>query len=279
MSYNTIEQESIGLCICVDALDNILNHGLLLIRPVSSYPGEAEVIFKSGVHRDLFLVRLLDFVKEKTSRQLTGTSGSCLEVLDFVVENKSLDCNNSVTALCYALRELRLWLKKENKIKLWLPLIDLEADIFVSPVELLNISGNHSKHNLSRLTAVSRDVVNLFERNGYKVSQEEVPLCLDDLIEQISRNYFIYYSTWISELLNNLRWGIHDYLRPVFSSSYVSLDDEFISYRYEYPSALGNDIARKWYWNLMNKVRQGPCVERFVGAHYLKGLSSLEQQF
>ncbi len=68
MTYSTTERETIGLCICLEAVGDIANHALLTLRDVSAYPGEAEVIFQTSVHRDLFLIRLLDFVKENGSK-------------------------------------------------------------------------------------------------------------------------------------------------------------------------------------------------------------------
>lgn len=99
MTYNAIEQETIGLCICLEAVDDIANNLLLTLRDVSAYPGQAEVIFQNCVHRDLFLIRLLDFVKESGDKQLTGVTGSCLAVIKQACATKSFDVNGSVADL------------------------------------------------------------------------------------------------------------------------------------------------------------------------------------
>lgn len=56
-----VEREAIGLCICCEALKNMVNRAMLELTPVKSRPGEMQVMFHTNVHRSLFLVRLLDF--------------------------------------------------------------------------------------------------------------------------------------------------------------------------------------------------------------------------
>jgi hypothetical protein len=51
-----------------------------------------------------------------------------------------------------ALEELESWLNHKKEITLWLPTLNTNAKISVSRLEFLKISGNQSKHNLSRLT-------------------------------------------------------------------------------------------------------------------------------
>ncbi|MDQ0045390.1 hypothetical protein [Variovorax boronicumulans] len=64
------EKEAIGRCIGMEAIDDIANRLLFHVRDVEAHPGEAELIFDTGVHKDLFLIRLLDFVKEGGDKRL-----------------------------------------------------------------------------------------------------------------------------------------------------------------------------------------------------------------
>lgn len=274
--YNTAERETIGLCICLEAIGDIANHALLLFREVSSFPGEAEVLFHSSIHRDLFLIRLLDFVKEGVDKNLTGVSGSCLEVLRAACSTKHFGGGESVVALKEAVEALESWLNYKKDITLWLPTLNTNAKISVSRLEFLKISGNQSKHNLSRLTGVSKGVAKILTENGYSVSEEQIPLALDDFREHLSENYFIYYGTWLSELLNNIRWALQSYLMPAFARAYKIEDYDSRMYRYEYPSDIQSEVPKQWFWRLMNNVRTGPYLKKFRGAHYLKQESSLE---
>lgn len=276
MTYSSAERETIGLCICLEAIGDIANHALFSLRDVSGCPGEAEALFHSHIHRDLFLIRLLDFAKEKGNKNLTGIPGSCVSVLKAICETKHFEINGSVTELKAAVEALETWLQHKQEIILWLPTLDIEAKLFVSRLEFLSISGNHSKHNLSRLTGVSRDVAKILNDNGYSVSEEQIPLALDDFREHLSENYFIYYGTWLCELLNDIRWGLQSYLQPIFRRSYRVVSDDTVQYRYEYPPNIQADVARQWYWRLMNNVRTQPYLKKFKGSRYLKGESSLE---
>jgi hypothetical protein len=278
MTYSAAEQEAIGLCVCLEAVGDMANHALLTLRDVSAYPGEAEVIFKDRAHRDLFLIRLLDFAKESGCNQLTGVTGSCLAVLKAACVTKCFDIDESATDLRIAVEALESWLSYKKPITLWLPTLDINASISVSRLEFLNIIGNHSKHNLSRLTAVSREVARILSDHGYSVPEEQIPLALDDFREHLADNYFIYYSTWLAELLNNVRWGLQTYLSPTFGRSYSAGPDDSQVYSYEYPDDIRGDIPRQWFWRLMNNVRARPCLKKFVCARYLKQESSLEWQ-
>lgn len=277
MTYSTAEREAIGLCICLEAVGDIANHALLTLRDVSMYPGEAEVIFQTCAHRDLFLIRLLDFAKESGSRQLTGVTGSCLAVLKEACATKCFNINGSVSELKNSIEALESWLTYKKAITIWLPTLDINAEISISRLEFLNISGNHSKHNLSRLTGVSRDVANILKNHGYLVHIEQIPIALDDFREHLAENYFVYYSTWLSELLNNVRWGLQAYLEPTFTSSYRAGPEGSLVYSYEYPADIQGDVPRQWFWRLMNNVRTRPYLKKFVGARYMKQESSLER--
>ncbi len=276
MTYSVAERETIGLCICLEAVGDIANHALLTLRDVSAYPGEAEVIFQTPVHRDQFLIRLLDFVKENGSKQQTGVMGSCLVVLKEACATKCFDVDGSVTDLKNSVEALENWLSYKKPITIWLPTLDINATFDISRLDFLYITGNHSKHNLSRLTGVSREVAKILNDHGYSVPEELIPLALDDFREHLAENYFAYYSTWLAELLNKVCWGLQTYLSPTFARSYRTGPEDSLAYSYDYPDDIQEDIPRRWFWRLMNNVRARPYLKKFLGAHYLKQESSLE---
>jgi len=276
MNYNKAEQETIGLCICLEAVGDITNHALLKLHDASKFPGEVTVHFHTPIHQELFLIRILDLVKEGGNKQLTGVTGSCLNVLKEACNTMSFNVDRSITELKEAVEALETWLSHKNEVTLWLPTIETNAKISVSRLEFLNISGNHLKHNLSRLTGVSREIAKILKEHGYKVSEEQIPLALDDFKEHLSENYFAYYGTWLSELLNNIRWGIQSYLLPTYGVAYKKDPNEELLYSYEYPASIQHDVPRQWFWRLMNNVRTGPYLKKFKGHRYLKQESSLE---
>ncbi len=268
------EQEAIGLCIATEAIDDIVNHLLFGMRDVRHAPGEAQLLFETSVHKDMFLIRLLDFVHETGDKALNGVNASCLGVLKNAASEPAFDRNGSSAKLAKAVAELEDWLNRKPTVDLWLPTLNLQATLTVSNLDLIRISGNHSKHNLARLTAVSRLVARILKDHHYEVVEEMLPLALDDFRDHLAGNYFVYYSTWLAELLNNVRWGIQTYLRPTYDAVHRQEPDGM--YRYEYPAEIVNEIARHWFWRLMNNVRRQPNLKRFRGSQSLKSESSLE---
>ncbi|UTY56157.1 hypothetical protein [Massilia sp. erpn] len=273
MEYSVAEREAMGLCICLEALNGLMNHQIISINPTKSAENESTAMFDTSIHRDLFLIRLLDFAKESGDKQLTGVQGSCLTVLSEACKSASFEVSGSARSLRSAVKEIDDWLNHEREMKLWLPTLGVDAKITVSRIEYLRIAGNYSKHNLSRLSALSRQIKQILLNSGYAVDEEMLPLALDDFREHLSENYFAYYATWLAELLNNLHWGVYDYLLPTYIKSYRS---DPPAYSYDYPNHIQNEIPRRWFWRLMNNVRTPPYFSKFKGLSFLKGESSLE---
>lgn len=270
MPYTQPEQEAIGLCIAWEAIGDMANHALLKVMPSDDSHGEAEIRFRTREALQLFLVRLLDFVKEQGAASLLGTKGSCLEVLRAACGVRSFDVDGSVLPLERAVEAFESWLCTETPLRLWLPSLDTDARIRVSREDLLFISGNQSKHNLARLTGVSRRVVEILRRHGYSVPLEAVPLALDDFQQHLQEDYFLYYGTWITEHLVQLHWGLQNYLLPTFRQVYNAAPEGAYEYAYAFPPGVEDKIAREWFWRLMNHVRSGPHVQPFSVPQYLR---------
>ncbi|WP_191236794.1 hypothetical protein [Cobetia marina] len=81
------------------------------------------------VHRSLFVIRFLDFAKEAGDSQLTGVTGSCVDILDAVCANQCLGIDGSACKLEDAVHELKNWLNRKASVKLWLPTLNVNAVI------------------------------------------------------------------------------------------------------------------------------------------------------
>lgn len=270
MSYSVPEREVIGLCIAWEAIDNLVNRSLLDLGHADEQPRAAEVRFPTMIHRDLFLVRLLDFSKEAGESALTGVQGSCLAVLEEACKSLSFEINGSSTTLIKATSALSDWLRATTTLNLWLPSLNVEAQLSVPRIQFLYIAGNQAKHNISRLTSVSRVIAKMLEEHGYNVALERIPLALDDFRENLHADYFTYYGSWLAELLNDVRWGLYLYLLPTFQRSFnTDPGGEFI-YSYKYPDAIASEIPQEWFWRLMNLCRGEPFVKPFTVAKHMK---------
>lgn len=270
MTYSVAERETIGLSIAWDAIDSLVNRALLDLSHAYAHPEAATIGFPTMIHRDLFLVRLLDFCKEPGESALTGVRGSCLGVLEQACKTLSFDIAGSSEELVESTNALSGWLGAQTTLKLWLPSLNVEADLTVPRLQFLFIAGNQAKHNVSRLTAVSKAITKMLDEHGHTVPIEQIPLALDDLRAHLHEDYFIYYGSWLAELLNNVRWGIYRYLLPTFESSHSREPNGGVSYTYKYPKEIVSEIPKQWFWRLMNQCRSQPYVKPFNVSEYMK---------
>ena len=162
------------------------------------------------------------------------------------------------------------WLGATTTMKLWLPLLNVEAQLSVPRLQFLFIAGNQAKHNVSRLTAVSKGIARMLGDHGYNVALERIPLVLADFWEHLHADYFTYYGSWLAELLNNVRWGIYQYLLPTFQRSFAPDPEGGVTYTYNYPEVITNEIPKEWFWRLMNHCRREPFVKPFTVSEHMK---------
>lgn len=95
---------------------------------------------------------------------------------------------------------------------------------------------------------------------------------LPEFWEWFHEHLFAYHLSTISEFLNNIRWGMFEYLRPEFARAYhvTSYDTLAPMYASYIPSEISAPIARTMYWDLMNLARSRPYFPRFTVTQTLK---------
>jgi hypothetical protein len=272
-----IEREVIGLCICCDALSDLVNHAMLLFTKEESRPDEMEVRFHTEPHQSLFLIRLLDFLSEKGSAALLGEKASCLDVLKQAASHRHLSPGDAGDDLAIAVEALHDWLETSITIKPWIPVINQTPALSVTRHQLLRISGNQAKHNPSRLSVISQEVQKLLDQAGNHIEIEVIPFVLDDLREHLAGNFFIYCATWIAELLNDVRWGLQRYLISVYNRSCPQNPSIESPFNCAPPAEIMVDSPTElWFRALMMHVWRQPIIPRFRASKSLRGQSSLE---
>lgn len=263
MSLKPTEIESIGLYIVVRAIDDFINRELLHFHEVGGVP-----TFKGSVARDLFAVRLLDFL-EQVDPRMTGVKGSCVDLLETAVVTSSFDRDASVEGLRTTVQTLRTWLNERITVHLWLPSLELDTDLTLTRQNLLYVAGNTSKHNLSRLSGVAGRLQTILKENNHEIGREASWLAVDDFEEHFKEDLLAFYCVRITGLVNDVRWAIHDYLLPEFHDSYTRDPNHEVRYSYRYPEGVSSPFARDSYWALMNRIRARPYIERFVVPEYM----------
>ena len=105
---------------------------------------------------------------------------------------------------------------------------------------------------------------------GNVVGRDQALLALSDVYERFHNDLLNYHSSTITELLNNVRWGIHEYLQPECHRSFTRDPPDPIKYHYVIPDDVRSKLAIDSYWGVMNDVRARPYLRRFVATEWLK---------
>jgi len=242
------------------------------------------VMFSTPTHTRLFNVLLADFLSAPQKDRRRGSlpfglpatpkdgrpSERCY--LHYLRELCKSPCFSSDTGqLSKAVESFCDWLDTECLVDgVWLSEISVAANVRAPRLQLLKICGNISKHNFSRLEANVREIIDIFEKSGAPIDEQQAFLALPSFYEWFHRNFFIYHSSTIAEFLNNLRWAIFAYLRPEFVRSYTPPEPGDMRYAYKYPDNCRQPLARSMYWDLMNNIRQEPYFPLFTATRSLK---------
>jgi len=268
MKFNKVEIEVIFLKAIKELIDNMVNYEVIML--IGDDP-HSEICFNSATHQKYFNIILLDFLS-CSDKKVLGKQLSYLNALQEICKSPNFNKSNSIKNLTISTREFTEWLEKEVVVnKIWLPSINREINLSIKRIEFIKICGNISKHNFSRLSGVVRELIEIFKRNKIILKDENVLLMLGEFYEWFHNDIFSYHSSAIAEFLNNLRWGIYEYLHHEHQVSIVYEDaDSPSKYHYTYPKEINNDFAKKCYWDLMNDVRGKPYMKKFQVTRYLK---------
>lgn len=232
----------------------------------------SNILFPSRIHQRLFNILLVDFLSKTDPRkQAPIKPTSYLGGLRGVVSNPSFNKDNSVKLLKGSIQEFKDWLEQTVEVDVRFPSIDKETILKVSRVQFLKMIGNISKHNYLRAISVAEQLKEILIKSGITINIDESLFALADFYERFHSDILNYHSSTIAEFLNNIRWGIHEYLQPEFQQSIVYEGTEHPrKYHYTYPDGIKSDFAKGCYYDLMNEVRSKPYVEKFEVTKWLK---------
>jgi hypothetical protein len=260
LSLNDMEKEILILKASMNIIDSIVNYNVLDIHH-NEYG--SVVSFKTSIHQEYFSIYLVDFLSVPASgfglKRL-----SYISLLRDVCLSPMFNKDNSIDYLAKPVTEFCNWLATEVVIKqLWFPSINLNIDLKISYSDFLYIGGNISKHNFTRLSACATKMKKILKHNDVPKETIDCLLALGDYQNWFhgDGNILGYLSSSIANLLNNIRWGIHRYLRPEFSRSYTISKGN--TYNYQCPSLISNPTIKFYYWDLMNGVRSTPYIPEF----------------
>jgi hypothetical protein len=156
------------------------------------------------------------------------------------------------------------WLKEKRRIDIWMPSIKEQVDLSISRIDAIKMSVDVSKHNYLRASGVAKRLREILKESDIEMSFDQAMLALPDFYERFHSDILIYLSSHICEFLNDIRWGIHKYLRPEFRKSFHRTNDSLVGYSYSVPLEIVSEYARDCYWELMNELRQEPYMRQFI---------------
>lgn len=266
MAYSEIEKEIIFLKAVQELIDEMVN--LRVLKVVGEDP-HSEIRLESSIHQRFFYIILVDFLSQ-SDKKVMGEKISYLGALRRICESPHFNVNGSIENLKNSSSEFTDWLEQDTKIE-ELPTTNNEAVVLsIKRIEFLKMCGNISKHNFSRLSGVARELREIFKRNEIEISSEEALIILDEFYERFHDDILIYHSSTIAEFLNNIRWGIHNYLIPEYKQSIVLKGGDPREYKYTFPRGVESKFVKNTYWELMNAIRLKPPIKKFKVNRYLK---------
>jgi hypothetical protein len=274
--FNQTEREIVALKSAWDSIDDMVNYSMFMKLQSTK---ETELHFKTERHQRLFNVLLVDFLSQPRvwpfglghpPANASESDRSILFHLRRTCREPHLGAS-SIAALSEPLDAFVQWLEGECTVEdVWLPSIELKTNIKVKRITFIKICGNIGKHNFARLGADVVAICDVLKANGTSIDPAFGYLVLPEFYDWFHDNVFSYHSSAIAEFLNNIRWGIYDYLRPEFLRSFTKDDPGSLAYRFDFPADCAHLVARTIYWDLMNAVRSEPYMPRFTVTRYLK---------
>jgi hypothetical protein len=266
MEFSGMEKEVIFLKAVIELVDSMVNREIFDLLGKDPH---SEISFKSMTHQQYFNIMLVDFLS-LSDEKVIGERRSYLDAILAICECPHFNDNGSVDNLALTANEFNDWLEQEVQVETGMPSLQKNQVLSIRRVEFLKICGDVSKHNFSRLGSTAKKLLKILERNGIPLDVHGTLLVLDDFYERFHTDILNYHGSTIAEFLNNIRWGIHEYLEPEFSRSMVRENGDPPRYRYTYPREVTNEFAKRCYWDLMNAIRSGPFLKRFKVIRLLK---------
>lgn len=280
---NDTEREAIILNCAWQMIDEMVNWAIFEKTDQSVL---SNLWFPTSQHRQLFLILLADFLSQtrgfsgkpiplglhEPPRDTTSSNLTFLFHLRQVCARPILGTDTS--RLSAAVEIFAAWLEREFVTEgVNLHGIDNGIDLQVSRLQYIRICGDVAKHNLARLEANVKRLRDLMVAAGNPISENEAYLAIPSFYEWFADNIFIYHASQIAEQLNNIRWAIYDYLQPEFRRSWHRKEgwtELFPMYGYHVPAEITEPIAYAMYWDVMNRSRSVPYVQRFTIPDYAK---------
>lgn len=272
--YTKLEQEVVVLRAVWDMIDGMVNYEIFEKEHATD---NAQLFFKSNSTGQLFNILLADFLSKpkKGTFNLPVPTGAAKTDHTFLFYLQRIgempELNPNPQDILGPVQQFASWLEEECVVEnVWFQSIETETNICVKRITFLKICGDIAKHNFARLDTNVKRIKKVFEENSVQIDTGQGFLILPEFYEWFHTDIFHYHASTIAEYLNNIRWGIFEYLKPEFSRSFEKTDPQPVGYRFNHPAECCDPLTRAMYWDLMNQVRSRPHFPHFQTTKMLK---------
>jgi hypothetical protein len=272
--YTDLDREIIVLSAVWDLIDSMVHYGHFVRGHRFE---ETMLMFNTSECSRLFIIMLADFLSKPSEGTFTlkfkEGKGSLAETYlgNLLDISAAPHFQGEVTLLKASAHAFADWLDGSVTVEnVWLPSIEREGAITVQRKTYLKICGTLTKHGFTRLGNTVKAIQRVLADNGTTIDEGQSYLVIPDFQDWFRDHVFIASSSIVAWHLNEIRWGLFQYLRPEFERAYTPyLVGDFETYRFDVPVAITNPLIRSMYWDLMNRVRSEPYFPRFTVQRYL----------
>lgn len=254
------ENEVILLINVLEHINKMINHAILTLQ---GNDPRCNIRFNDSNQSDLFFTYLVDFLS-KTDKSAPVSRMSFLKGILEICKNPQFSIENSVDELKIAVESFTLWLEEKKLIDIWFPSVHKHITLDISRIDYIKINGNLCKHNALRAIGVLNDFKKIMEKSGVDITRDQALIAISDFHDRFKNDILIYLSSYMCEFLNNICWAIHKYLKSEFKRSYHITNQNIPLYNYKIPPQIKSEYARSCYWDLMNLIRKGPIIRKFI---------------
>ena len=271
---NQIERESVILNSAWAMIDEMVNWVMFVKNDLV---GPTTLMFQSRTQAEKFIILLTDFLSpiqqsksneivqelERLPNNARGADRTFIFHLRQVCLHPQLE--EDATELSDKVEEFASWLETSMISRgVNLSEISVVADIELERYRYLKMCGNITKHSLPRLNRVASELQDLLKTAGYDVSIQDAKLAADLFFDWFFDDVFMFHSNQIVEFLNDIRWRMFEYLQPEYQRSCHPGGRFTGDYGYHIPDSVTDPFAQAMYWDVLNRVRAKPLMERFV---------------
>jgi hypothetical protein len=282
MALNSVEQEAVVLRAVWGMIDDMVNFAIFM--PLGQSTRDTNLLPQTSQALRLFNILLGDFLSPLARKGRGGLpfglrsppEGARTSDLTFLFYLRGISADPQLARepdrFARPVEAFSHWLEQPSFVeRVWLPSIGVETDLSIERRTWIRICADIGKHTFARLEPNVAKIERIISEQYGPVEAGSGFLVLEEFWEWFHTNLFAYHASTIAEFLNEIRWGIFEYLAPEFERAFQHGQPEPL-YSFDVPQMITNPLARSMYWDLMNLCRSRPWFPRFTVTQSLKGL-------